>query len=116
MSHQSVFGCSDRQSHQTKIFDDRFDILFCLIILFLHPPSEDDGDRNNDDDVLHVGALHVFCELFRMLQVSILMTIVKQTPIVLILELQQNGVSVQLVLYVMLVVLYRTSIIKFLKD
>ena len=48
-----------------------------------------------------------------MLQVLILMTIVKQTLIVQILELQQNGVSVQLVLYVMLVVLYRKSMIKF---
>ena len=108
-----MFGCSDLQSHQTKIFDDRFGILFCLIILFVHPPSEGGGDKNNDDDVLHVGALHVFCEQFRMLQVLIPKTIVKQTLIVLILELQQNGVSVQLVLYVMLVVLYRQSIITF---
>lgn len=104
-----MFGCSDRQSHQIKIFDGHSGILFCLIILFVHPPSEDGGDKSSGDDVLHVGALHVSCEQFRMLQVLIPMTIVKQTLIALILEPPKNGVSVQLVRYVMLVVLNQKS-------
>ena len=98
-----------QQSHQITIVGAHSDILACQIVLVDFHSSGGDGDKNNDDDVLHVGALHVSCEQFRMLQVLIPMTIVKQTLITLILEPPKNGVSVQLVRYVMLVVLNQKS-------
>ena len=88
------FVCSDQQTHPTETFGGRFGILFYQTILCLLPLFEDGDDRNNDDDVLHVGFLHAFCGQFRRLPVLIQKTIVKPIQTMLTLEHPLNGVSV----------------------